>query len=326
MLEGTDGSGKSTLGQQLLDHAQSRDIPSELWHRGVPQRHPLEEYELDLEQKYMPGPIPDAMPLAATELLLVLDRWHLGQLVYGGLYRDANDLGDGGAWHVNAKLESLGALQLILSPPLELIRERLRTRGEDYLKEEHVEHVRDAYEALAVRFARTIDVIREPLDDYDVRVLIDAAQARAQRAQPLAEFKSYVGPLHPSYLLFGDGAYSAKAGPHNSAFVPYEDTAGRWLCDTLASDCLFGRDADTSVGIASAMNEDVEKLIDITRPRQIVAMGSIAHNILERHNIQHGTTAHPNVLKTFAPDDRAAYCEALFIAGDRNTEVNPWRR
>lgn len=336
VLEGCDGAGKTTLAQQLVKEAELRGWEGEVWHRGVPMRHPLEEYEWDLEQDYA------RTPAERSRRLLVADRWHLGQLVYGPLYRkDLKDFDLACAWHVDAKLQSLGAVQLIMSPPLEVIRERLAIRGEDYLKEGHVQYVHEAYESMTRCrcdeftgsplscighgfFSRSFSILRESLDDDDVRVLVDTAACRSERVDALTPFSTYVGPRYPEILLLGDrhnGSDRREPEPtdYDAAFVPYGGTSGRWLCQTIVQTSLH----EHNIGVANANQEDVWSLTEALHHPKIVALGQLAHDALVNRGIVHGWVPHPQFARRFHHDNRSEYAGAILEAATSEEKVVP---
>lgn len=311
ILEGVDGAGKTTLAQRMCSEAEQRGYEAEVWHRGVPVRHPLEEYELDLEQDYE----------HRVKRLVVCDRWHLGQIVYGELYR--NDLKDsslGTAWHVDALLQSMGALQFVISPPVEIVKSRLRERGEDYLQPEHVEHVHERYEELA-EFFPAIFLQRE-LNEIDV--VLKIAESRMQEAEALRAFPTYVGPRHPELLLLGEaqgfGPLSNKLPPHRAAFVPYGGTSGRWLCDAIVSSPLGFR----RVGLANAGQEDVAGLVETLGHPRVVAMGNVSDQIVTDLDIDHGTVPHPQYMRRFFSSYSIQFTKAIAQAAETNTRVQPW--
>src|SRR4051812_24466763 len=112
ILEGVDGSGKTTLAEAVAKELQNRypDAQHELFHRGPPERHPLDEYAFDIED-YRPG----------AGVHVVADRWHYGELIYGPIYRGKSELGTSGfrwlelflkargvaVWHVTQSLDTL---------------------------------------------------------------------------------------------------------------------------------------------------------------------------------------------------------------------------
>jgi len=132
ILEGIDGSGKSTLAQRI---AEKSTLKTRIEHRGPIENTVQEEY---------------VKPLFDVELdeLLIADRWHVGEMIYGPLYRGktlvAPYLGA-----IESILDWFGAVRIIMSPPIEVVRQRLEERGEDYLEPEHIEFVHKAYEDFA---------------------------------------------------------------------------------------------------------------------------------------------------------------------------------
>lgn len=135
IVEGVDGSGKSTFVEKLLD-----TIP---WgfdkikiHRGVPVG--------TVEQEYV-----DPLLRLRGKEFLVTDRWHVGEMIYGPIYRGESKVK--GVWEDNIELYlgMKGAVRVIMAPPIEVVKQRLADRGEDYLKDEHVDEVYDFYKRYA---------------------------------------------------------------------------------------------------------------------------------------------------------------------------------
>jgi thymidylate kinase len=333
VLEGIDGGGKTSLAENLVKEAELRGWEGEVWHRGVPTRHPLEEYELDLEDDY---------PRSAEDRrrrLIVCDRWHLGQLVYGPLYRkDLKDFNLGCAWHVDALLQSLGAVQLILSPPLDVALERSFKRGEDYLQREHFEYVHRAYESMVYDhghgaewdvghgiFHRSWKILREPPDDHDVTTLLDTAMCRSDRANALWPFSTYIGPRSPDLLLLGDRHGEGPRGlrpdavHHRAAFVPYGGTSGRWLTECIVQSSLSTR----RVGIANSNQEDVEALWHTLDRPTVVALGAQAEEALLDTAIPHGLVPHPQYMRRFHHHLKKEYVQAILAASISNGKVSP---
>lgn len=133
ILEGIDGAGKSTLAEKLID---ASPIPARYEHRGPMEGTVTDEYILPLLQ-------------VGQDELLITDRWHVGETIYGPIYRGKSVVA--GPWNdiIEALLKDLGAVRVIMSPALSVIKQRLADRGEDYLKPEHVDAVYDSYVAYA---------------------------------------------------------------------------------------------------------------------------------------------------------------------------------
>lgn len=135
ILEGIDGAGKTTLAQHILEASQ---IETTILHRGPLQGTVEDELIYPLQR-------------VTADELLISDRWHLGELIYGPIYRGKsvvegfyNDL-------IDQLLFDMNAVKVVLSPPLDVIKARLEARGEDYLQPEHVDQVHALYEELATK-------------------------------------------------------------------------------------------------------------------------------------------------------------------------------
>jgi thymidylate kinase len=114
ICEGTDGSGKTTLANTLAIMTRGKYL-----HAGPPKRHPLVEYTEPLSS-YAPGTGQD----------LICDRWHVGELVYGPLYRGRSGLTHNQFRAVEDLLREKGALLVLCDEPIGVLVERLTARGE----------------------------------------------------------------------------------------------------------------------------------------------------------------------------------------------------
>jgi len=329
LLEGTDGAGKSSFAELLRRTGIRRGYKVTYLHRGVPERSPLDEYELDLEEMY------PYLPEDRADTLFTLDRWHMGQPIYGGLYRDANDLGDGGVWHVDAFLQARGALQLVLAPGVDVLRERTQARGEDYLKDEHIEHVSEAYLALANKYHRSVSVLTdENLNEPWADLVLDMAVKRNREAQGLYQHIGYVGPIEPDILIVGNTYVSEEARMH-AAFAPSPGSSSAWLCDTIVHTPLN----DRKVGLISIHDRcgtpNFSKLLEDLEPAQlsmcgarpkVVALGDRAHLYLAYIGMRHGTVeTHPEIMNVQYPHARSEYADAILrAAASQETVSTPW--
>jgi thymidylate kinase len=318
VLEGCDGTGKSTLAQAMVEEAKGMGITADVWHRGVPERHPLEEYEFDLESRY------DAMRTDETKLL-VCDRWHLGQAVYGDLYRDKNELGAGGIWHVDAFLRARGALQLVFVPPDDVLQRRIGVRGDGYIRYEDIPVINEAYRALTRQYPMSMLAIDDEdfLDATRIRSIIQGARLFTRDAHPLAAFGSYVGPHEPEILLLGEKRAETRTGrraahlTQRASFVPYGGTSGQWLCDTIVHTELQTHE----IGLANALEEDLPALFTALGEPQVVTLGKAAHLYLEERYTTHGAVPHPQYMRRFRNNDQERYAEAIIEAATLNYEV-----
>ena len=127
VLEGPDGAGKTTLAKALMAGFYSKWSARtfKVEHRGPlsPDVDPVDEYTL-----------PDYDPTDKTNLV-VCDRWHLSEAVYGPIYRGASrvDLAFHEKW-----LDDRGALKLYVTAPLQTLTARVSKRGDDYIEVGHL--------------------------------------------------------------------------------------------------------------------------------------------------------------------------------------------
>jgi thymidylate kinase len=139
IVEGADGTGKTTFCEALDTHIRGKwNVPVERLHRGVPEKPVVEEYTDDL-RTYARG----------CGRHVVCDRWHLGELIYGPLYRGKSELMTGGLVEVETFLLNRGAVVVLLDGREHDVAERLKRRGEDYLKPEDLGRVLRDYRHVA---------------------------------------------------------------------------------------------------------------------------------------------------------------------------------
>jgi hypothetical protein len=250
----------------------------------------------------------------------------MGQIVYGSIYRPGDDkgLGHGGVWHVNALLEAYGALQIILSPPLAVMQERVRRDGDDYVQVDDLGRIDAAYQLMAEQYVDSVTMLTEPVNRNHALGLMGIARARTTQTAPLAQFTTYVGPTQPNILLLGHArnlnrTYGPRAThkAHRASFVPYGGTSGQYLCNTIVSSPIL---ADQSIGIANAGEEDVAALIAALHFPQVVAMGVQAGITLHDLGITAGSVQHPQYVRRFRKDKQEEYAKAIFTAAYDETD------
>lgn len=136
IIEGIDGAGKSTLFDRIVEKIPT-NYDKVLVHKGVP------EFE-DPDREYL-----HQLSWLRNQHFMVSDRYHVGELIYGPIYRGYSMTE--GKWfeRIEERLDQLKAVKIILLPDLDVIRERLAVRGEDYLQPEHFEQVWNFYNKFA---------------------------------------------------------------------------------------------------------------------------------------------------------------------------------
>lgn len=256
VVEGIDGSGKSTLIADL-----AHQIPDEVHiiRRGPIRNHPMEEYEYPLTA-YSPG----------YYAHYLLDRWHIGELIYGPLYRGVSQLTPAQRIHIDMVLDKLGAIKVLMSPPLDVVRQRIQQRGETFLQPQHQQLVYDAYAEncnASTGWITLTSPTKLPLDS-----LIKSAEDAEIEAQDIDQFQTYVGPFRPTALLLGDvrGPEVHGRPRYPWAFVPYRDTSGHFLLTALDAVGFNG------FGLANANEETVPELWETLGQPPICLLGKEA--------------------------------------------------
>lgn len=132
IIEGIDGGGKSTLVSRIKDLIP-KQYDRVLWTKGVPVHD-------DPQLEYV-----DQLGWLRRNHFVVSDRYHVGELIYGPLYRGISRVAGKYFDIIEERLDQLGAVKVVLLPDLEVCRQRAFERGEDYLKPEDFEHVWNEY-------------------------------------------------------------------------------------------------------------------------------------------------------------------------------------
>lgn len=297
VLEGADGTGKTTLAERFA----ARLPDCHYLHRGVPERHPLEEYESDLDW-YVPG-----------SHNVVCDRWHLGEIVYGLMYRGHSVLGGNvgpGRFHVDAYLRSRGAILLLTDCSKPTARHRLEQRGdEDYLDlddlDECLTRFRTACDFTTALPARRVATEGWVGEDEISRILRLAVDHGAY-ASRLNSWPNYVGPTLPTYLIVGEQRGNAHPGGPRVAFAPYRNTSGWWLLSSLPVGVL------PHVGFVNALEcADLFQLWNTLGRPHVATLGRVADEAADAWKIPHGAVPHPQYVRRFHHESLGSYGNVL---------------
>jgi thymidylate kinase len=164
IFEGPDGAGKSTMIREVQATAEAMGVPTSVWHAGpFPQ-------DSDAWREYV---LPLTSLSASQDWLVLIDRWHLGELVYGPLLRGVSRLSlDQRSW-IEGYLRTFGAVMIHLTATVEELARRMANRGDDLIKAEQLPYLKSAYEHLIG-------------DGHTPRIMCRTYDTTGQRTQPTA--------------------------------------------------------------------------------------------------------------------------------------------
>lgn len=311
IIEGADRTGKSTLVRQVTDELRRRagTVRVDAYHRGVPTQHPLDEYAA-----------PIWLHRANSNYHLVLDRWHLGEVVYPLVTGRPTDQTDGVRLYVELVLRSRGALVVHVDPPQSVVMSRLDRERRAQLPGSDRRWQLAAQadlmpETLALfRHAVATSILPSvavdgPATPAEVGIIVDRAVQEMRDAAKLNPYRTYVGPPRPASLLLGD-----TRGPRNGdvlapAFVPRSGTSGAYLLDAMCRaaqgptrqvDPIRAAARLREVGVANACDVDhVRSLVETLGNPLVVTLGRNAADAVRELGIDHVELPHPQWVRRF---------------------------
>lgn len=309
LLEGVDGGGKSTLADALTKAYRKRqpDGSVTLLKKGQPELgvSGIDEYELPLEDLDLRAKI------LTTDHLVIMDRWHVGERIYGPLYRGVSRLTDGEILHVELLLTSLNTVKVLVQPQdWSEVARRLRRRGEDFLKPEHVHSVHRCYESHASKYGY------RRADSSQVDNLLQSAEMYAddQAAPSLTQLPGFLGNPWATRLLVGDRRNSSLSyveATHKRAFTP----TNRAGSSSYLLDSMIRAGLSQNIGLVNAYEDGIDvnlvKTLSEVHVSKVVALGAMASTKLTDLGIEHATVPHPQWWRRFRHKDMQGYVDLL---------------
>lgn len=314
VIEGTDASGKSSLVEEIVRQVKQKYPNSRLAeaHKGKPEEltrlWTLREYAISLEREDF------------QSLNMVSDRWHWGEITYAPHKRPQTNidgfglLGVAGWRWVEMFLASRGVAQYWLYQPLEVLKRRLASRGDDFVREDELETILNLYKKAAdSTHTPTRQVL--PKDDISdipsiASALISDALAVSAAAAHVSEFPEYIGSPKPKALLIGD---RRNIPPENTIlpFMPINGNSGEYLLTAMPDDLW------REVGIVNAGDVyglRLLKLHSLLGCPPVVALGRMAEREVRSsglHTSEHTVVPHPQYVRRFHYQDREEYGRAI---------------
>lgn len=283
ILEGCDGSGKTTLAKHLVEK-----YGLEYRHEGPPPPdvHPLQYY----------GAILDA----ARGKNVVFDRFALGERVYGPVLRGGTRLGKP-EWRVFERLmRAVGAVQIICVVPYEVAHQNWSSgRPELFHDEEKFKQTYDMFEAFA-----KVGMWRN-MWRYDYTSgglwMLSGLDANAPTLPP-----GLIGAPNPNYLFVGDKGSDPLSKTTDLAFFGTEGSSGylTYILDQVGvseHECAF----------VNATRWDGQVLPWVIPAKKTIALGTHAVTECRRRFLAHEAIPHPQYWKRFHAHDPAGYVKLL---------------
>lgn len=302
ILDGPDGAGKTTLATQIVKYLRDLNPEStvDLLHAGPPNPNvdPIDEYVT---------PLLDYRPVMNHHI--VCDRWHWGERVYPKILKRESKL-DNARWaYIENFLVSRGAYVAHVSASPFVLANRLSERGDDLISPSQAHEMVIEFDAVYNKsIVRRLNVNVQNQDD-NVLTLVRRAEQYEAMATKLNGFTTYVGTAYrPSILFLGDTRGPGFNELH-TAFMPYSMTSGHYLWRTLS----YYPEWTINIGVANACDVDnLSRLLRITNPKHVVALGRNATNALNDLKYEHQHVAHPQYVRRFQHSNIQAYHNQLF--------------
>lgn len=313
VLEGADASGKSTLFEEIVRQLEKINPGAsiDLFHKGKPEeltrRWALHEYAVAIESSDW------------ARRIAVADRWHWGEVTYAPIKRpetckdEYGLLGVAGWRWVELFLESRGVAQFWIYQPLEVITERVNSRGDDFVDAHELAGILDRYEfgynkAYGVELKVTVPSGMNYVK-YAADAIIQTATKKANAAEPLSKFPMYIGPRWPTSLLIGD----KRNDPTETIlpFMPINGNSGDYLLSSLPEASW------RACGIINSddFSEDsLNDLLEVLGQPKIVALGRLAEKKIRQCGLnddRYVVLPHPQYVRRFHHQDRFEYGQAI---------------
>lgn len=314
-LEGVDGAGKSGLAFDIAAELKRR-YPNDkvhYLHAGPLKTNPYDAYVEPLKD-YRPG----------TGVHYVLDRWHVGELVYGPLYRGKSAINTATWVWLEMWFAARGMATFHVTQQLDVIRERLASRGEDFLQPEHVEQVwgdftRQTLEALT--YAGTF--FPEGANDSLVNEAISVAEQSEELSLGLPT--SYVGHPEANVILVGDRRGGPGPYPYDGAFRPVAGNSGDYLLSGLYKyNHPISGNEDLylwwEVALVNSAPDEESGLDRVAGRPYVAALGREA----QKHVVGRGAAPHPQYARRFFNARKSEYIDAVLQAAFTGEDLSKW--
>jgi hypothetical protein len=307
VLEGTDRAGKTTLADALeaswrqSKAADLREPEVRRLHKGPPGRENIMlQYEFELEVRLA--------PILSLSTLVICDRWHVGELIYGPELRGECRLTGPQVVHIEMLLTALGAVKVMCdTSEKELSRRWQAEQRNELIGAAFALEARDRYAAHADKWDWQWSL--PGWEAGKLEVLLSLAERNTRRALRLASIGGYVGAAWPWTVLVGDqpgDGIRADARFSLRAFTPgRQSSSASYLMACLEVTGLW-----RTAGVVNS-NVDLKGIEEVLKPQRFVALGKKASARLTQAGIEHESVPHPQYQRRFKFWQQSDYAEKL---------------
>jgi hypothetical protein len=292
ILEGPDGSGKTTLAKYLQSRHDFQYV-----HTGPPTDNDLlEEYGRTLY---------DACRSSRN---VVIDRLHVGERIYGPQLRGQDRLGRDGEVLIHRLISAYGARLVFCLPPYEVALSNWKSRfaeGMELIEKEAI------YQKVYAAYRATMnDVFYNAAVWFDyTRMSLDLAAAMASGINAFGMLPNgVIGSAMPTFLIVGEQANQDYLD------LPFFSKSGssKYLNDCLAEAGYQER----SIALVNALTLDgsrmpLDEICSSIGELKVIALGTHAHSVLDFFRVKHVTVPHPSYWKRFHAGSREVYVKQL---------------
>lgn len=301
LLEGSDCVGKTTLANACADALTAAGKTVVRRKNGTPKHpDPLVEYLVPLHDHDGTEP-------------WIIDRAHLGELVYGPILRGGSRLTLPQAHYIELVLTRLGTANIHVSASQTVHKERFDVRGDAVVTWAQAAQAWLAFNVLRAEFSHyvTIHTDSYPLS-RNVMDILRRLELEHEFHQDLPT--TYIGPSRPRVLLLGDKQGSTRPGRPELRwpFVPWRDTSGHWLLEAMLA---AGIHPAWDVGLVNACERGSEALSDLYKQLDapfVVALGVNARNAATEAGLPlTAHMSHPQHARRFHNKSQAEYGQRI---------------
>lgn len=277
-LEGVDGSGKSTLAESLLEELKTRFPGDKIIYKHATQ------IKSDVFTEYT-DPLKDYIPGSGVHY--VLDRWHIGEEIYGPLYREKSAFDTVSFRWTELYLASKGMRTWLLTQTHKELQRRLAIRGEDFIDLDDVLHIQDEYQRLlklSPLFAK--EITPQKKDKQLLSIIINDAIYNEEQAVLYKSFGvNYLGrvSIMPRTILVMENTKK------NKDFDPRLNVDNSLMFEMLA-DGFWQQFSFVSAASAEKLAEFLNEFLWSTSP---IAYGPTVVSRLKVNNVEYGEIEPP---------------------------------